>query len=169
MERDYQQEPSTEVSFFIGTEVETSPAQGKKTLFVVGLHNVNEIKLIAKEHSITHIYLGANMSFNGTNALTWSAVAKDLLDNDFWVTLDYKLEYYQLVLDYDLNKYDRFINMISIPLPKIDKLNYNACIKLDDKTFRYSNPGVWVHTIHDLKNRVNFTDWSKYKDDTIIT
>lgn len=169
MERDYQQEVSTDVSFFIGTEVEKSPAYGKKTLFVVGLQNVKDIKHFAKENSITHIYLGANMSFNGTNALSWSAIAKDLLDNDFWVTLDYKLEHHKLVLDYQLNKYDRFISMISIPLPNLEKLNYNACIKIDDTTFRYSNPGVWVHTLHELKQREKFTDWSKYKDDTVIT
>lgn len=168
MERIYQESSAVEVEFFIGTEVEKSPAYGKKTLFVVGLQKANEIKIFAKENNIEHIYLGANMSFDGTNALTWQAIAKDLLDSGLWVTLDYKLEYHSLVLEYGLNEYNRFISMISLPLPYIDQLNYNACIKLDDKTFDYSNPGVWVHSIHSLKSRENFTDWSKYKDDTVI-
>lgn len=168
MERIYQEPSTDEVNFFIGTEVEKSPAYGKKTLFVVGLQNFNQIKNFANENNITHIYLGANMSFNGTNISSWNAIARELLINGFWVTLDYKLEYHELVLAYGLNEYSRFISMISIPLPKINQLNYNACIKLDDKTFEYSNPGVWVHSIHDLKNRNNFTDWTKYKDDAIV-
>lgn len=169
MERPYQENTSHEVNFFIGTEVEKSPAYGKKTLFVVGLQNANTIKNLANDNSITHIYLGANMSFDGSNVLTWQAVAKELLNSGFWVTLDYKLEHHSLVLEYGLNEHNRFISMISIPLPRIDQLNYNACLKLDDKTFEYSNPGVWTHSVHSLKNRENFTDWSKYKDDTVIT
>lgn len=169
MERVYSEQPAEEVvSFFIGTEVEKSPAYGKKTLFVVGLQNVKNIKQFAEENNITHIYLGANMSFNGSNAMSWCAIAEQLLESDYWVTLDYKLEYYGLVLDYNLSEYDRYIDMISIPLPHINKLSYNACLKIDDQTFRYSNPGVWVHSIHELKTRESFTDWSKYKDDTII-
>ena len=100
MERVYSEQATEEVSFFIGTEVEKSPANGKKTLFVVGLQNVKDIKKFAEENNITHIYLGANMSFNGTNALTWCAIAKDLLESDYWVTLDYKLQYYETVLGY---------------------------------------------------------------------
>jgi hypothetical protein len=169
MERDYTEQTTEEVSFFIGIEVEKSPAHGKKTLFVVGLQSVPEIKKIAEENEITHIYLGANMSFDGSNASTWCAVAKELLDSNFWVTLDYKLAYYEVVIRCELGNYDRYIDMISIPLPFIKELSYNACIKLDDTTFRYSNPGVWVHHIHSLKTRETFTDWSKYKDDTIIT
>ena len=36
-------------------------------------------------------------------------------------------------------------SMISVLLPYIDQQwNYNACIKIDDKDFKASNPGVWV-------------------------
>ena len=169
MKRVYSEEPTENVKFFVGTEVEKSPAHGRKTLFVVGLQNVADIKKFAEEENVSHIYLGANMSFDGTNALTWGAVIKELLESDYWVTLDYKLVFYDTVLSYGLMKYSKYIDMISVPLPCVTDLNYNACIKLDDAGFSYSNPGVWVHTIHSLQNRENFTDWSTYKNDTVIS
>ena len=65
-------------------------------------------------------------------------------------------------------EYDTFIPMISIKLPYIKQLNYNACIKLDDKDFKATNPGVWVHSVHNMLDREVFTDWSKYTKDEII-
>jgi len=53
-------------------------------------------------------------------------------------------------------------------MPYIDLLGYNACVKIDDKDFDSTNPGVWVHKVHDLKTRDTFTDWSKYTTDEII-
>jgi hypothetical protein len=47
-------------------------------------------------------------------------------------------------------------------------LGYNATIKLDDKDFAATNPGVWCHQLHDLKDRNKFTDWSKYTKDEVI-
>ena len=169
MHRTYHDPATFEVNFFIGIEVEKSPAYGKKTLFVVGLQPVEQIKKIAIKNNAEHIYLGANMSFNGSNLELWKSVAKELLDSGLWVTLDYKLEYHNLVLEYGFNEHNRFISMISVSLPHINQLNYNACIKLDDSTFDYSNPGVWVHTVHELKNRNCFTEWSKYREDTVIS
>ena len=58
--------------------------------------------------------------------------------------------------------------MISVKLPYESLLNYNACLKIDDKDFRASNPGVWVHRVHDLKDPDKFTDWSKYTNDEVI-
>ena len=58
--------------------------------------------------------------------------------------------------------------MISAKLPNISQLGYNACLKLDDKDFDATNPGVWVHQMHDLKEKAVFTDWSKYTRDEII-
>ena len=55
--------------------------------------------------------------------------------------------------------------MISVKLPYIQQLGYNAIIKLDDKDFKASNPGVWCHSLHDLMDREKFTDWSKYSLD----
>jgi hypothetical protein len=64
---------------------------------------------------------------------------------------------------------DRFIPIIKVPIPYIKLWNYNTCIKIDDKDFAASNPGVWVHSLHDVLDREKFTDWSKYDKDLVIS
>ena len=58
--------------------------------------------------------------------------------------------------------------MISVKLPNVNRLNYNACIKIDDKDFRASNPGVWVSYVQEHLKRDKFTDWDKYTSDQPI-
>ena len=119
---------------------------------------------------IDHIYLGANHSFNNTNLMYWEAVILELLKRDFWVTLDFDYKYYEDILDSlaAWNEHDRFITQVSVKLPYMSLLNYNTCVKIDDKDFRATNPGVWVHQLHDLQDRSKFTDWSKYGEDKPI-
>ena len=67
MEREYQTGTNNNVTFFTGIEIEHTPAYGKNTLFVVGLHNQDKIVDMAKNSNCDHIYLGANHSFNPQN------------------------------------------------------------------------------------------------------
>ena len=62
----------------------------------------------------------------------------ELLKSDIWVTLDYDVKHHENVLEGGMTEYDTFIPMISIKLPYISQLNYNACIKIDDKDFKAS-------------------------------
>ena len=112
-----------DTKFFIGTEVEHSPAYGQKTLFVIGPQNPKEILARALNNNCPHIYLGANQSYMPCS------------DQE---------------------------------LPYINQFNYNATLKLDDKDFKATNPGVWSHSLHKLQDRKVFTDWSKYTKDEII-
>ena len=41
-------------------------------------------------------------------------------------------------------------------------------LKIDDKDFKATNPGVWSHSLHDLQDRKKFTPWADYKNDTIL-
>lgn len=170
MKRAYDNGVKDDVKFFIGTEIEHTPAYGKKTLFVVGLQNPDKVAKLADSMGIDHIYLGANHSFNGTNLMYWEAVIKELLSRDFWVTLDFDYKYYDDILDTlaAWNEYDRFITQVSVKLPYTSLLNYNTCIKIDDKDFRATNPGVWVHQLHDLMDRKKFTNWAQYGEDKPI-
>ena len=175
MNREYATGTDNTAKMFIGTEVENTHAVGMKTLFVVGLINPEEIARIAKFERINHIYLGANHSFeitlpNGKDIenQTWEHLVSSLLDQDFWVTLDYDVKYHEWMLESSFNEHDRFISMISVKLPYIDQLNYNACVKIDDSDFRKSNPGVWVHRVQDLQSYRSYTDWSKYTNDEVI-
>jgi hypothetical protein len=72
------------------------------------------------------------------------------------------------LLESGLCEYRNFIPMISVKMPYIRQLGYNATLKLDDKDFAATNPGVWCHSIHDLQNWDHFTDWSKYNKDATL-
>jgi hypothetical protein len=173
MKREYDSGTEEDIQYFIGTEVEHTPQYGKKTLFVVGIKLADDIKAIADKNGCKHIYLAANMSFNVTYDTReqwqpWEDMAFPLLDDGFWVTLDIPIDRVEGLLETGLTEHHRFIPMISAKLPYIEQLGYNACLKIDDKDFDATNPGVWVHKIHDLKTRETFTDWSKYTTDEII-
>ena len=160
-----------DTKFFIGTEVEKSPAYGQKTLFVIGLQNPKEILARALNNNCPHIYLDANMSFapeTEQDWKDWEYLSTTLLKEDIWVTLDYPIELHEDVLECGMTEYDTFIPMISVKLPYIKQLGYNATLKLDDKDFKATNPGVWCHSVHELQDRKVFTDWSKYTQDEVI-
>jgi hypothetical protein len=159
-------------SFFYGTEVEHTPALGKKTLFVVGIQSVDDIA--ANIQGCEHIYFGANQSFPniGTNDYVkwtqWENMILPLLQRGYLCTLDIDVTCAEGLLESSLTGDDNFIPMISVKLPYIRQLGYNAVLKLDDKDFAATNPGVWCHSIHELQNRNNFTDWSKYTKDQLL-
>ena len=99
---------------------------------------------------------------------TWSTkehLVNGLLNKKYLVTLDYDVKYHDWVIEMGFNQNTNFISQISVKLPHIKELNYNACIKIDDADFDHSNAGVWIHQVHDLLDRDKFTDWTKYNDD----
>ena len=159
------------VKFFTGTEVEHTPALGKKTLFVVGVQTADDIA--AHLTGCEHIYFGANQSFPNydTNArgwLDWENMILPFLDRGYLCTLDIDVKSVEGLLESGFTEYHNFIPMISVKLPYIRQLGYNATLKLDDKDFAATNPGVWCHSVHKLQSRASFTDWSKYtKDETL--
>ena len=161
------------VKFFFGEEVEHTPAHGKYTLFVVGLQPVEEIALTLTRGSrpVEHIYFGANQSFPNPEVNdfetweAWQAVIVPFLEQDYLCTLDIDVRSVEGLGEGVLCEFDKFIPMISVKLPYIHLLNYNTTLKIDDKDFKATNPGVWCHSVHDLMDRSKFTDWSKYTKD----
>ena len=162
------------VDFFIGKEVEHSPAFGYKTLFVVGIQDSKTILSLAKTNNCPHAYFGANHSFPNpkfNDALTWNNwrdMIQECLRAGLLCTLDLDVSSAEGLVESGLVDYNNFIPMISVKLPYIQLLGYNAIIKLDDKDFAKTNPGVWCHSLHELKDRKKFTDWSKYTQDEVI-
>jgi hypothetical protein len=163
-----------EVSFFTGTEVEHSPAYGLRTLFVVGIHDADTVIDIALANDCTHIYFGANQSFpklntnDGEGWKSWEGMIRPCLDANRLCTLDLDVNQAEGLLESALVEYHNFIPMISVKLPYIRQFGYNATLKLDDRDFAATNPGVWCHSLHDLQKRSVFTDWSKYTKDQVI-
>ena len=162
--------------FFYGTEVEHTPAHGRYTVFVVGCQDIEHIRLrlTVGNAPVEHIYFGANQSFPkcGVNDVgvwrPWETMIKFFLDRDYLCTLDIDVNCAEGLLESGLTEYHNFIPMISVKLPYINQFGYNATLKIDDKDFRATNPGVWCHSLHDLQDRRRFTDWAQYtKDETV--
>ena len=173
MKRDYTDGVNEEVTFFIGNEVEHTPAYGQKTLFIVGIHNDQVIIELAKNYGCNHIFFGANHSFNPAHNdydgwKAWEEMIQSCLDQDFLCSLDIPLSAIEEFNDGGLNDYANFIPQIRVPIPYIKLWNYNTMLKIDDKDFKATNPGVWSHSLHTLMDRSKFTDWNQYKNDEIV-
>jgi hypothetical protein len=174
MKRDYATGVEEQVTIFTGVEIERTPAYGMKTLFVVGVQPVEKLIEQASIYNCTHIYFGANQSFpqlatdDADAWRPWEQMIDQCLDADFWCTLDFDVSVVQGVLEMPVIGHRRFIPQVSVKLPYLQQLGYNATIKLDDLDFEYSNPGVWCHRLRDLTTTETFTDWDQYGKDEII-
>lgn len=163
MKREYNTGSSDICVMFTGKEIEHTPAHNMDTLFVVGIEPLDDIIAYAEKMNVNHIYLGANMSFLPDDQ--WDTLVLPLLKKGYWVTLDFDIKWIEWVLESGYTEYNQFIPMISAKLPYIGLLGYNACLKLDDKDFDATNPGVWVHRVHELMNKDCFTNWQQYNND----
>jgi hypothetical protein len=176
MNRDYTTGKSDNATFFTGVEIEHTPAHGKKTLFVTGIQPIETIEIYYNSHSCEHIFFGANHSFKpGLNLPAdvgewdeWETMIGHFLKKNILCSLDIPISHAEEFLEAGLVEYDNFIPQLRIPVPYIKQWNYNTMLKIDDKDFRASNPGVWCHSLHNLMDREKFTDWSKYGLDKII-
>lgn len=162
--------------FFTGVEVEHSPAFGMPTLFVVGIQPGREILKLAEKNNIAHIYIGANMSLHhveNDNHDTWRMIddmIQDVLSDVkiHYVTVDIQLNQVEGFLESMASDEHRVIPMISAKLPYTRLLNYNTTVKIDDKGFNKTNPGVWCVPLGDLTKRKYFTPWIAYQGDSPV-
>jgi hypothetical protein len=172
MKRDYTTGESDTVIFFYGKEVEQTPAYNMDTLFVVGIQTVDSIeeKLAATASNIKHIFFGANQSFkpgldfpkDASEWDIWENMITHFLKKDVWCSLDIPVSHAEAFLETGLVGYNTFIPQLSVPVPYVKLWNYNTMLKIDDKDFKATNPGVWCHSLHSLMTREKFTDWTKY-------
>jgi hypothetical protein len=144
-------------------------------MFVVGVQTTDDIAahLTCGSDPVEHIFFGANMSFNfdTKNNLEWQrwkSMIECFLRKKYLCSLDIPVSMAEDFIENDLNSFNNFIPQISVRLPYVQKWNYNTMIKIDDRDFQATNPGVWCHSLHSLMNRSAFTDWSKYSEDKII-
>jgi hypothetical protein len=172
MKRNYESGVSDTPIFFTGVEVEKTPAFGMKTLFVTGVQDYNEIMMHYTYQQCEHIFFGANHSYKPVTSdefETWDLMIRAFTDQDILCSLDIpstiNLEWF---LDGGLVESNNFIPQLRVVVPYVAQWGYNAMIKIDDKDFKASNPGVWCHSLHDLMDREKFTDWSKYGLDKVL-
>ena len=179
MKRDYETGEADNIIFFVGDEVEKTPAYGLRTLFVTGVQPVEIIEKHYADNECKHIFFGANHSFDPENILNdksdydyykeWEDMIEHFLNKDVLCTLDIPLDAVQGTFhDGGLCEKDNFIPQIRVPLPYTKLWNYNTMVKIDDVDFKATNPGVWCHSLHDLMDRKKFTDWTEYGLDKVI-
>ena len=169
MKRTYESGIADDVVFFTGIEVEKTPAHGMDTLFVTGLQSCDVIQ--EKLEDRQHIFFGANHSFEPLNEdewIRWERMIKAFLTAGKLCSLDIPINYAEDFLQSGLTEYENFIPQLRIPLPYVKQWNYNTMLKIDDKDFKATNPGVWCHSLHDLLDRNKFTDWTKYGLDKVV-
>ena len=173
MKRDYETGSAENVVYFKGVEVEKTPAYGLRTLFVTGLNDPSIIRDYAQD--VKHIFFGANHSFDPALEKhsadyyeEWEKMIEPFLKQDYWCSLDIPINAAEEFLEGPLVEFDRFIPQLRVPIPYVRQWNYNTMIKIDDKGFEESNPGVWCHSLHDLMDRSKFTEWNDYKNDKIV-
>ena len=176
MKRDYDEGVLSTPTLFVGFEVEKTPAYKMKTLFVDGVQDIETILYWYNEHKCQHIFFGANHSFNpGANFpedadqwTPWEDMITEFLKEGYLCSLDIPIALAEAFLESGLIEYDNFIPQLRVPVPYAKLWNYNTMLKIDDKDFKASNPGVWCHSLHDLMDREKFTDWHKYGLDKVI-
>ena len=171
MNRDYKDGTSNSVMLFVGKEVEHTPAFGMTTLFVTGLQPIKAIERVLTNQDIKHIFFGANHSYHPIipeEHYAWEEMIMHFLNKEYLCSLDIPMDQVEEFHDSGLCEKNNFIPQIRVPIPYIKLWNYNTMLKIDDKDFKATNPGVWTHSLHSLMNRSKFTDWNQYKNDEII-
>jgi hypothetical protein len=174
--RDYQNTISAkDVTFYIGKNVDTTVTKGHNTLFVIGIPDIEEVARVLTQHTdedeITHIYFGAEQSFKVSTYEDmggWTPVIQHFLTLDYWCSLDVDLSLVNFIHETDLSSWNQFVPVVSVKMPYITDLGYNAIVKIDDTDFNQSNAGVWCHRAHDLMSYDNYTPWNSYADDRVV-
>ena len=105
---------------------------------------------------------------NGAEWAKWENMIYHFLDRDYVCALDVDVSSAEGLIEGGFCERHNFIPMISVKLPYVQQLGYNATIKIDDRDFSATNPGVWCHSLHTLQNRNKFTPWSKYTKDKTV-
>ena len=134
MKRDYTDGVADNVIFFIGNEVEHTPAYGMKTLFVTGIQSVESIALNLQ--GCEHIFFGANHSFNPKGYeehKAWEEMIFYFLKKDYLCSLDIPMSQVEEFHESGYCEYNNFIPQIRVPIPYIKLWNYNTMLKIDDK------------------------------------
>ena len=167
---------SGSVQLFVGTLAERSPAQGAKTLFVVGGPPAHEIIRAAAEHRVAHVFIGANHARNERierfhpPALDWVRLVGEFLNRQLGVTLEYPPERHGEVLELFARFFDRkgFIAQLVVPLPPAMPNASAFSVKLEQFFGKAHERGVWVWPASQLRADHRYTQYLDRPDDEIV-
>ncbi len=166
--RPYKDGTHNDVVYYVGVNVEKTLAYGHQTLFLNEVRPGKMVIDIAHDRGCTHIYIGAGGSFRPVGADGWdvySVLVAELTEAGFLVTMEHNLTQSEWFLESGFSENNMVIPVLSIEIPYIMQYGHNSCLKITDKSFDATNPGVWVHSYNDVTKPEAFTHWSRYKDD----
>ena len=148
------------MTFYIGPEVNQTPAFSKRTLFVEDFQDTKIIESTAREYKTPHISLAANETFS--LEYDWDAQLTALLDRGFMVTLEYPVELHSrliLNLSRGVLQSRNFVPLPCVLISKMSTLNPNLTLKIDDM----SGDGVWAMHYHQVMDSNRFTAASEFQ------
>lgn len=146
----------SDVIYFTGASPETSPVQGKKTLYVVGTRSIPGTVALAKEHNCKHVHLGAQRSFQRNKI--WDLFVRTLINEGFTVTLEYPVDAHDFVqnnMSIEMLNSNRFYPLMTIQVDHIETVNKNTALKIFGN--KNTNSGVWTLPINEVLDTNRFT------------
>lgn len=138
-----------DVVYFTGASPETSPVQGKKTLYVVGTRSIPTTVALAKEHNCKHVHLGAQKSFQKNKI--WELFVRTLINEGLTVTLEYPVEAHDFVqnaLSLEILNSPKFYPLMTVQVDHIESVNPNTSIKIFGN--KHTNSGVWTLPVSEV-------------------
>ncbi len=172
MNRTYENAVTNTAKMFVGIEIELTPYYGLRTLFVVGSPE-DQIDLITKhadENNCTHIFLGANHSYEPQSieeAVEWS-LAISMLSQKYKVSVDVGSNFLHYFRNSKAHLVKDVCLQIRLEISDISEYNDLVMIKIDDSGFRHSNPGIWTTKLTKICSDQNFTGWDQYQQDRVV-
>jgi hypothetical protein len=55
-----------------------------------------------------------------------------------------------------------------VTVENVKDIQGNVVIKIDDRDFKATNPGVWCWSVKDMMKKKNYTAWEEYGDDKTL-
>lgn len=157
------------VIFYVGPEVEQTPAFSLKTLFVQGVRSAAKILEYAEKHNCKHVKIGANNSFQRNKLL--AGVVTEILQAGVKVSLVYPVDAHEFVLETyndDILGHPNFIPVVTCQIRRLESISKNMSVKIDDAEFGGSNAGVWTFVTHNLLDPNRKTDWNDYSHEEVL-
>lgn len=172
MNRTYENMVTNTAKMFVGLEVERTPYFGLRTLFVVASpqDQVDLITTLAEQNNCTHIFLGANHSYEPQSieeALEWSK-AIGVLSKKFKVSVDVGSNFLHYFRRSNAHLIENVCLQIRLEISHIQEYNDLVMIKIDDSGFKHGNPGIWTTPLTKICVEENFTAWDAYNQDRIV-
>lgn len=164
------------VVFFVGIEQERTPAQGLKTLFVVGAPPAHDIVALAVERRVQHVFLGANHARNerierfDPAALDWPRLIDELLSRNLRVTVEYLPAHHDWAMQHLRPFFQRpgFCAQIAIALPDDTVDGSRLAVKIDNLAGAQASRGVWVWPLAMLRAEHRHTPFMDSPNDEVV-